>query len=110
MLFSGCGRKGDADAAAAAKGPMPVQVQTIKTVTIPDTAEYLSVMKSRHSADIKPQVEGQITKIFVKSGDRVKAGQQLLQIDPLLRAPRKKRTCSWPKFPTNERSGFPKPA
>jgi RND family efflux transporter MFP subunit len=83
MLFSGCGQKGDADAAAAAKGPMPVQVQTIKTVTIPDTAEYLSVMKSRHSADIKPQVEGQITKIFVKSGDRVKAGQQLLQIDPL---------------------------
>ena len=83
MLVSGCGQKGDANAAAAAKGPMPVQVQTIKTVTIPDTAEYLSVMKSRHSADIKPQVEGQITKIFVKSGDRVKAGQPLLQIDPL---------------------------
>jgi len=83
MLVSGCGQKGDANAAATARGPMPVQVQTIKSVTIPDTAEYLSVMKSRHSADIKPQVEGQITKVFVKSGDRVKAGQPLLQIDPL---------------------------
>jgi RND family efflux transporter MFP subunit len=40
-------------------------------------------VKSRHSATINPQVEGQIVKIFVKSGDRVKAGTPLLQIDPL---------------------------
>ena len=64
-------------------GGMPVQVQTVTSVTIPDTTEYLSVMKSRHSANINPQVEGQITKIFVKSGDHVKTGQTLLQIDPL---------------------------
>jgi len=62
---------------------MPVQVQVVKSVTIPDSAEYLSVLKSRHSATINPQVEGQITKIFVKSGDRVAAGTPLLQIDPL---------------------------
>ena len=62
---------------------MPVQTQVVKSVTIPDTAEYLSVMKSRHSANINPQVEGQIIKINVKSGDHVKAGQTLLEIDPL---------------------------
>jgi len=50
---------------------------------IPDATEYLSILKSRHSASINPQVEGQITKILVKSGDRVKAGEVLLQIDPL---------------------------
>jgi len=64
-------------------GGMPVQIAVVKTETIPDISEYLSVMKSRHSANINPQVEGQITKIFVKSGDHVKAGQPLLQIDPL---------------------------
>ena len=62
---------------------MPVQVQAVKAVTIPDTTEYLSVLKSRHSANINPQVEGQVVRIFVKSGDRVKPGQALLQIDPL---------------------------
>src|SRR6266851_570888 len=83
-LMTGCGQKDAASGAAGMPpGGMPVQVQVVKTATIPDTAEYLSVMKSRHSANINPQVEGQITKIFVKSGDRVDAGQPLLQIDPL---------------------------
>jgi RND family efflux transporter MFP subunit len=62
---------------------MPVQVQVAQSERIPDTTEYLSVLKSRQSAVINPQVEGQITKIFVKSGDEVNAGTPLLQIDPL---------------------------
>jgi RND family efflux transporter MFP subunit len=62
---------------------MPVQVQIAKLEKIADTTEYLSMLKSRHSAAINPQVEGQITKIFVKSGDRVTAATPLLQIDPL---------------------------
>jgi RND family efflux transporter MFP subunit len=83
-LVAGCGQKDSAKGAPGTPpGGMPVQVQIVKSATIPDTAEYLSVLKSRHSANINPQVEGQITKISVKSGDRVKAGQPLLQIDPL---------------------------
>jgi len=83
-LVAGCGQKDSAKGAPGTPpGGMPVQVQIVKSTTMPDTAEYLSVLKSRHSANINPQVEGQITKIFVKSGDRVRAGQPLLQIDPL---------------------------
>ncbi len=62
---------------------MPVQVQVIESRPITDSTEYLSIVKSRHSAIINPQVEGQVTKIFVKSGDHVAAGAPLLQIDPL---------------------------
>jgi RND family efflux transporter MFP subunit len=80
-LVAGCGQKPAANAGAGAA--MPVQVQPVKATTIPDTSEYLSVLKSRHSANINPQVEGQIVRIFAKSGDHVKAGQALLQIDPL---------------------------
>ena len=47
-----------------------------------DTTEYVATLKSRDSAVIMPQVEGQITKIFVHSGDRVNAGTPLMQIDP----------------------------
>jgi RND family efflux transporter MFP subunit len=83
-LLAGCGQKDSAKGAPGTPpGGMPVQVQVVKSATIPDTTEYLSVMKSRHSANINPRVEGQITKIFVKSGDRVKVGRPLLQIDPL---------------------------
>ena len=62
---------------------MPVQVHIVQSQQIADSSEYLAILKSRHSATINPQVEGQITNIFVKSGDRVKAGEPLLQIDPL---------------------------
>src|ERR1700722_11652546 len=83
-LAAGCGQKDSAKGAPGLPpGGMPVQVQVVKNDTIADTTEYLSVLKSRHSANINPQVEGQITKISVKSGDRVKAGQPLLEIDPL---------------------------
>src|SRR6266567_1448178 len=83
VFVCGC-QKSAADNAPSAGAPaMPVQVQIAPAVKIPDTTEYLSILKSRHSAAINPQVEGQITRIFVKSGDHVKTGTPLLQIDPL---------------------------
>src|SRR6267378_1121069 len=78
----GC-QKSAADNARASAPAMPVQVQIAPALKIPDTTECLSILKSRHSAAINPQVEGQITRIFVKSGDHVKTGTPLLQIDPL---------------------------
>jgi RND family efflux transporter MFP subunit len=82
-LGAGCGKTAAGDADTGAPPAMPVQVQIAQAQKIPDTTEYLSILKSRHSATINPQVEGQITKIFVKSGDRVTVGTPLLQIDPL---------------------------
>jgi RND family efflux transporter MFP subunit len=73
-MMAGCGKTSAGDPkAAGAPQAMPVQ----------ETTEYLSILKSRHSANINPQVEGYITKIYVKSGDRVTAGTPLIQIDPL---------------------------
>jgi RND family efflux transporter MFP subunit len=83
VLLPGCQKSAADNAAAAAAPAMPVQVLIAPAVKIPETTEYLSILKSRHSASINPQVEGQITKIFVKSGDHVEAGTPLLQIDPL---------------------------
>ena len=82
-LVSGC-QKSSADGAPGGKtAVISVEVRIAPAVKIPETSEYLSILKSRHSATINPQVEGQITRIFVKSGDRVEAGTPLLQIDPL---------------------------
>lgn len=84
LLLAACGGKSQADnPGGEAPAAMPVQVVVAEPQRIAETTEYLAILKSRHSATINPQVEGQITKIFVKSGDRVKAGDSLLQIDPL---------------------------
>jgi len=81
--FIGCGAKSSADNPGGPPPATPVQVLEIVSKRIADTSEYLAILKSRHSATINPQVEGQVTRILVKSGDRVKAGDALLQIDPL---------------------------
>jgi RND family efflux transporter MFP subunit len=83
VFASGCQKSAADNAPGAAMPATPVRIQIAASVKIPDTTEYLSMLKSRHSANINPQVEGQITHIFVKSGDHVKAGTPLLQIDPL---------------------------
>lgn len=70
----------------AAKAPafsaMPVKTQIAQLVDIPDSSEYLATLKSRRSAAINPQVEGWITKINVRSGERVRQGVALIEIDP----------------------------
>ena len=83
---TGCGAKSGSVSASGeggAEAAMPVQVQVVESKPIAETTEYLALLKSRHSATINPQVEGYITRIFVKSGDHVAAGEALLQIDPL---------------------------
>lgn len=68
------------------QGPPPAMAVKVVQVTnqpVTDWSEYVSTLKSRDSANISPQVEGVITKIFVKSGDRVNGGAPLIQIDPL---------------------------
>ena len=82
LFLEGCGGQ---PSGAQGAGPQatPVQVIVVPSREITNSTEYLSMLKSRHSAIINPHVEGYVTKIFVKSGDRVADGAALLQIDPL---------------------------
>ena len=72
---AGCDSKTSAGGpASGGMQALPVQVEVVQAVRIPETTEYLSTLKSRQAAQINPQVEGQITAIFVKSGDSVSKG------------------------------------
>lgn len=79
----GCSGKAAQNAQAGGPGAMPVKVLEAKAVPVNDASEYVATLKSRESAVIMPQVEGQITQILVHSGERVEAGSPMLEIDPL---------------------------
>ena len=81
LLVGGCSKPA-AQAAGPAMQAMPVQTVTISDSPVPKSDEYTATIKSRRSATLSPQVDGNITEILVKSGDRVKAGQDLMEIDP----------------------------
>jgi RND family efflux transporter MFP subunit len=90
-LVAACGRGGAPPAGAApgpgGRGPAPaVGIVTLQPKPVEDGSEYIATVRSLHSTTVQPQVEGVVTKIFVKSGDVVRAGTPLLQIDPARQA------------------------
>jgi RND family efflux transporter MFP subunit len=62
--------------------PTPVTIAEARSTPIEDATEYVASLKSLHSTSVQPQIDGQITQILVKSGDRVGQGAPLMQIDP----------------------------
>jgi RND family efflux transporter MFP subunit len=82
-MTSACSKDSAQSAQAGGPPAMPVKVQEARAMPVDDASEYVATLKSRDSAVIMPQVEGQITNIFVHSGDAVKAGAALMEIDPL---------------------------
>src|SRR6266571_3639597 len=81
LLVSGCT---DGAKAGPPAGPQafPVKVITAQSQMVPLSTDYLATLKSRNGATLQPLVEGDITKIFVTSGQRVEAGAPVLEIDP----------------------------
>src|SRR5271167_2703549 len=79
-LLAACNR----GAAEGPQGPpvMPVKVQKIGSQELGLASDYTATIKSRNSATIMSDVEGWIFAINVKSGQVVKKGQSLMEIDP----------------------------
>lgn len=86
---AGCNRGGGsaqgAPGAGGRGGPppaTPVGIVTLQSRPLEIASEFISTVRSLHSTTIQPQVDGRVTRIFVKSGDNVRAGAPILQIDP----------------------------
>ncbi|MCC7417305.1 MAG: efflux RND transporter periplasmic adaptor subunit [Acidobacteria bacterium] len=74
---------GGGQAAGPGQGmpPTPVGLAAAQARSIEETTEYVATLKSLNSTTIQPQIDGQITQIWVRSGDRVKPGDRLMQVD-----------------------------
>jgi RND family efflux transporter MFP subunit len=81
LALAGC--KADAAPSAPAPQAMPVMVAPVSLSPVPSGDTYVATIKSRRSATISPQIDGNITRISVVSGQSVNAGQELMLIDPL---------------------------
>ncbi len=62
---------------------MGVRIAPVKSTKVEVSSEYEAVLKSRKSISLSPQIDGHVTKIFVTSGDEVKQGQPIMEVDPL---------------------------
>jgi RND family efflux transporter MFP subunit len=61
---------------------MDVQTIVLEAKPIPQSSEFVATVRSLRSTTVQPQVDGIVRQVFVRAGDRVGAGQPLIQIDP----------------------------
>jgi len=81
LAVTGCQKKAAPPAAAGMQG-LPVQTAAVTLAPVAQSSEYVATIKSRRSATLVPRVSGLLTKILIRSGDHVKEGQPLMEIDP----------------------------
>ena len=83
--LSACNRAGAPGAAGGGRGgpppPTSVTIVTLKDSPIELSSDFISTVRSLNSTTIQPQVEGRVVQIYVKSGDQVRVGTPLVQID-----------------------------
>lgn len=61
--------------------PARVKLAEVRPVPLEERGEFVATLKSLRSTSIRPDVSGRIRGIHVRSGDRVKPGTPLMQID-----------------------------
>jgi RND family efflux transporter MFP subunit len=87
VTLSGCGGsdtpKGAGPGGPGGGPPMAMAVEAAPLVARPveRTTEYIATVKSRRSTNIQPQVEGFITRIVARPGQRVGRGALLMEVD-----------------------------
>lgn len=60
---------------------MAVEVVAMTARAVEQSSEFIGTVKSRRSVTVQPQVEGFVTRILATSGDRVRTGSVLMEID-----------------------------
>jgi multidrug efflux pump subunit AcrA (membrane-fusion protein) len=77
--LAGCG-SGEGDSAPE---PRPVQVRTevVSVAPVPDYYEVSGSVAAKVSTVLASQIAGQVTAVHVREGDRIRAGQLLVEID-----------------------------
>lgn len=77
----GPGKESRSDAAAQPQATK-VRLSTLETAKVSNSSEYIANLESRRSVNLQPQIQGRVTRIFVREGENVPAGKPLIQVDP----------------------------
>ncbi|NTW70344.1 MAG: efflux RND transporter periplasmic adaptor subunit [Chlorobiaceae bacterium] len=83
VLFAGCGpANGGKDGEKKGTPALPVMRVTPGDATV--SSSYSSLLEGKVNVEIRPQVDGTLSRIYVDEGAWVKAGQPLFKIDDRL--------------------------
>ncbi|AFY35943.1 efflux RND transporter periplasmic adaptor subunit [Calothrix sp. PCC 7507] len=72
-------RAGAGAMAGQPKG-IPVKLATMETGSVQEASEFVGSLEAPRSVTLKPQIEGRVTEIVVKEGDRIQQGQVMVRL------------------------------
>jgi RND family efflux transporter MFP subunit len=75
------GKSEDKAPAKAARPPVPVEVETVRSQDMPKLAASMGTVQSLHDVTVRAQVEGMLTEVHFREGQTVKRGELLARID-----------------------------
>lgn len=80
-FLASCGGDAEQSAQQQAPPPMPVTTYTVAKEEVSTTDTYPGVVVALNEVDLRAEVGGYITAIYVKDGQQVTRGQRLYEID-----------------------------
>jgi len=81
LLLASCGQKPNAAQTNPMNAPVPVNAFTVAEQQVVGTDTYPGTVVALQEVELRPQVSGYITQVFVSDGQQVKRGQRLYEID-----------------------------
>lgn len=60
--------------------PVAVEVQQIESATVRETSEFVGALEAQDRVELRPETEGRIVSILVRSGQTVEAGEGIIEL------------------------------
>ncbi|MGL4883207.1 MAG: efflux RND transporter periplasmic adaptor subunit [Waterburya sp.] len=79
ISISGCGGKKEEVNIPQA---IAVKLKTIESATVIDSSEYVGTLEARDRVSLAPRINGRISEIFVRQGDRARRGDPIVRLEP----------------------------
>ena len=81
LTAAGCSKADTAQARGRDASARPIKVETVKEETMKRAVELVGTLAAVDQVTISSEADGKVSRILADLGDRVKAGQTLVQVD-----------------------------
>ena len=81
VVLAGCSKDGTTRAQGTDEKEKSIQVEAVRQESVRRTLEVVGTLAAEDQVTISSQAEGAVVKILADLGDRVRAGQVLLELD-----------------------------
>jgi RND family efflux transporter MFP subunit len=81
VVLAGCSKNGATRAQGTEEKEKPIQVEAVRQESVRRTLEVVGTLAAEDQVTISSQADGAVVKILADLGDRVRAGQVLIELD-----------------------------